>query len=74
MTVKLLFVVFICYSFCDLYKLLGLFRMFAAHGSAVAGSIPDEVNEFFNLPNSFSSTKPWGLLSLQQKSVPEAEK
>jgi hypothetical protein len=30
----------------------------------VAGSRPDEVNEFFDLPNPSNSTKPWSLLSL----------
>jgi hypothetical protein len=30
----------------------------------VASSRPDEVNEFFNLPNPSSRTRPWGLLSL----------
>jgi hypothetical protein len=67
MTIKLLFVVFIYYSFCYLYKLLGLFGKVGACGRAVSGSMPDEVNEFFNLPNSFGSTRLWGLLSLQQK-------
>jgi hypothetical protein len=30
--------------------------------SKVAGSRPDEVNDFFfySLPNPFSSTRPWG--------------
>jgi hypothetical protein len=39
----------------------------------VAGSRPDEVN-FFSSPNPSGRTRPWGLLSLQQKWVPEAEK
>jgi hypothetical protein len=37
----------------------------------VVGSRPDEANEFFQFTQSF---QPWGLLSLQQKWVPEAEK
>jgi hypothetical protein len=28
------------------------------------GSRPDEVNEFFNLSDPFSRTRPWGLFSL----------
>jgi hypothetical protein len=38
------------------------------------GLRPDEVIDFFNLPNSSNHTNPWGLLSLKQKRVPEAEK
>jgi hypothetical protein len=30
--------------------------------------------EFLNLPNSSGRTRPWGLLSLEQKLVPEALK
>jgi hypothetical protein len=30
----------------------------------VVGSIHDEVNEFFNLPNPSGRTWPWGLLNL----------
>jgi hypothetical protein len=41
----------------------------------VAGSRPDEVNEFFlNLPNFSSHTRPWRLLILYQKWVTQAEK
>jgi hypothetical protein len=37
------------------------------------GSRPDEAS-FFILPNPSGHTRSWGLLSLQQKWVPEAEK
>jgi hypothetical protein len=42
----------------------------------VAGSRPDEVNEFFfsSLPNPCGRTRPWGSLSLYQKCVSEVEK
>jgi hypothetical protein len=33
----------------------------------VSDSRQDEVTIFFNLPNPSGSTRPWGLLSLQQK-------
>jgi hypothetical protein len=32
---------------------------------------PDQMNEFFNLPNPSGSTRPWVLLGLYQKSIPE---
>jgi hypothetical protein len=31
-----------------------------------ARSRPDEVNDIFNLPNSFSRSRPWGLLNLEE--------
>jgi hypothetical protein len=40
----------------------------------VADSRPNEKNKFvLNLPNPSSRTRPWVLLSLQQKWVPEIE-
>jgi hypothetical protein len=40
----------------------------------VAGSRPDEVIYFFNLPIPYDRIRPWDLLSLEQKWVSEAEK
>jgi hypothetical protein len=42
-------------------------RHIDASSRKVAGSRPDDVNEFSNLPNLFSLTRPWSLLSLEQK-------
>jgi hypothetical protein len=44
-----------------------------SYSQKVVGSRPNEVI-FFNLPNPSSRTRPWGLLSLYQKSVPKVEK
>jgi hypothetical protein len=39
----------------------------------VAGSKPDDMNNFYQLPNPSGGTRAWDLLSLQQKWVPEPE-
>jgi hypothetical protein len=54
--------------------LISVMVRYYATNRKVAGSIPDEVIFFLNLLNPSGRTRPWGLLRLQQKWVPETEK